>query len=466
MNAFNSDDIWDLHLDQLLVNDHDAICRFLAANAPEDHRPFFAPGLLHDIKQVLKRASDRVLQVELVARAISHVGKADIAATLRAHRGIVAAAEPANASSTPAPRETTDIRAVVVCALAEERDGWFSVLGADVASEQRTATDGNYPYHRVVLDDDKKRKIELLLFANPTMGGEATRGRADAVLREFKPHLLLMSGVCAGRRDAVLMGDLVVADRVFALKGKAYPGHKEKLDITTLQTRDSLIAHAHSMDVASLPAITSAHPAPRQRLLDAVLLHVVEAGAAGISGKDLRAHVESLIPQTTYKAVVDEVEHARKWIELRQTEDGAKRFVATNKGSALVAQHTDRGDDFPRPFEAKPTVHIGPVAVSSAYVRGDMSTEMWAPIVAFERKVLGIEMEGSGLYEAVVAYNEREAGQRRAEVLLAKGVMDYGDDEKDDTAKVYAAELSAAWMLAYLRQCAVRAVLGDENKAK
>lgn len=78
------------------------------------------------------------------------------------------------------------------------------------------------------------------------------------------------------------------------------------------------------------------------------------------------------------------------------------------------------------------------MAVSPEGVREDMLPEKWAAIAGFERKVLGLEMEGAGLFYTLSVYNDELApGQHRCEVLLVKGVMDFADPDKDDAFKLY-----------------------------
>jgi hypothetical protein len=84
--TFKAEDIWSLHLNQVLNDSHSEIRHYLATNAPVADRHFFGPDRLLDIVAVLSRASDRALPVELVACAINHAGKANIAAQLRSYR--------------------------------------------------------------------------------------------------------------------------------------------------------------------------------------------------------------------------------------------------------------------------------------------------------------------------------------------------------------------------------------------
>lgn len=63
-----------------------------------------------------------------------------------------------------------------------------------------------------------------------------------------------------------------------------------------------------------------------------------------------------------------------------------------------------------------------------------------------KRKVLGLEMEAFGLYDAV-----RRLGTLAPEVLCVKSVCDFGDGVKDDRYQTYCAALSAAAAVKFIR---------------
>ena len=67
-----------------------------------------------------------------------------------------------------------------------------------------------------------------------TMGGVAAAAAAEPAIVEWRPRVVGMCGVCAGRRGKVALGDVVLADRVwFYDYGKREAGGKFKASITT-----------------------------------------------------------------------------------------------------------------------------------------------------------------------------------------------------------------------------------------
>jgi hypothetical protein len=88
--------------------------------------------------------------------------------------------------------------------------------------------------------------------------------------------------------------------------------------------------------------------------------------------------------------------------------------------------------------------HLGPVAVTSA-VREDLPN-VWLQLDPVVRKVIAVEMEGYGLFSGIFNANPT------CDVILAKAVQDMGDDLKDDSFRKYGCQLSARWVLAFIRQ--------------
>jgi len=61
------------------------------------------------------------------------------------------------------------------------------------------------------------------------------------------------------------------------------------------------------------------------------------------------------------------------------------------------------------------------------------------------RDTVAIDMEGAAFYRTVAEFS----GMRS---LLVKGVSDYADSDKDDSYHKYAATVSAAYMLSFIRE--------------
>lgn len=83
---------------------------------------------------------------------------------------------------------------------------------------------------------------------------------------------------------------------------------------------------------------------------------------------------------------------------------------------------------------------VGPIA-SGSYVVS--SNSFVKSITQHNRKLIGIDMEGYGVYLACHFFNNTKA-------LFIKSVSDYGDDQKDDRFQKYASYTSARFLYSFL----------------
>ena len=86
----------------------------------------------------------------------------------------------------------------------------------------------------------------------------------------------------------------------------------------------------------------------------------------------------------------------------------------------------------PRSF---PRLHVGPVACSPAVVA---DAKVFEEIEGQKRRVLGVEMEAYGCYDAA-----RRLGSVGPDVLCIKSICDLGDKEKSDQYQAYCSYMSA-----------------------
>jgi nucleoside phosphorylase len=329
------------------------------------------------------------------------------------------------------------------------------MIGVDKFKEK--TTQDKYLYHEATLKDEKGVDFVVRLFVGSKMGGVATMERTKAILQEFSPALIMMTGVCGGRRGEVQLGDLLVADRVFALQGKQYADGREMLDTYVGELRDQLLGFVRQLARAVPSMTTHVTRGVSKEFQRDHLLAAINKSANGLTGAELKqaATAVGINNEVAYKALLDEVRLKHKWIEMNNE---TKRFVLTDAGRIRIAAFEDDGLTFPQPFPDKPQQHVGPILVSNTHVRGDMTKEKWDKIASFERKVLGVEMEGTAFFEAARIFNENRKDGRNTGVVFVKGVMDFADEDKDDGFKQYAAELSAEWAHQFIVKYAAMAI--------
>src|SRR5262249_17797461 len=110
----------------------------------------------------------------------------------------------------------------------------------------------------------------------------------------------------------------------------------------------------------------------------------------------------------------------------------------TDRGRALAL---DERVMYPDGLPEDPAfrVHVGPVATGKTVSE---DPEIFARLGRLVRKTLGVEMEAAGIEHAAAWLSPRS--------LLVKAVSDYGDREKDDAFRGFAARASAEFLLAFL----------------
>ena len=116
-------------------------------------------------------------------------------------------------------------------------------------------------------------------------------------------------------------------------------------------------------------------------------------------------------------------------------------MTAVNEKFVLNFWSNWRGHDRPQQIAE---VRKGDVACSPFVVADGKTFERLED--GQKRKVLGLEMEAFGLYDAA-----RRLGAMAPEFVCLKSVCDFGDDAKNDRYQTYCAALSAAAAVEYLK---------------
>ncbi|WP_296207237.1 hypothetical protein, partial [Psychrobacter sp. UBA3480] len=96
----------------------------------------------------------------------------------------------------------------------------------------------------------------------------------------------------------------------------------------------------------------------------------------------------------------------------------------------------------PRGLPAEPefSVHVAPIATGATVTEDE---QIYNKLSSYMRKVLGLDMEGSGLAASADSYD--------MPFIFAKGVSDFADPYKDDRYRTFAARASAELLILLLR---------------
>lgn len=102
----------------------------------------------------------------------------------------------------------------IVCALAEETDAVLVEFSrqCQVAFEKKVDPSSGYVYHWTAIQNQKGEQLSVLLSCQTYPGPVETTNHLTSLLNDVRPRFLAMAGLCAGDKQRVMLGDLVVAE--------------------------------------------------------------------------------------------------------------------------------------------------------------------------------------------------------------------------------------------------------------
>ncbi len=268
------------------------------------------------------------------------------------------------------------------------------------------------------------RSITVAL-AHPTrMGATATTALAATLIPHLNPKCLAMSGVCAGNADETALGDVIIAETVYAYdEGKQHHDRFEG-DHRQFQLQHPWLRAAQELKPNGLPSYGPPSPEDAQLwLLDRLY-----------AGQDPSRHPAKTryFPNGTWKTRLAQYE-AEGLIVV----NGLKILI-TEAGQAQVEKVLLLSDP-PQtlPFDIK----VGPIASGNAVIKDGLT---WDKLKKWGvRTVVGLEMEAAAIGGAAFRHSVPHW-------IVVKGVMDHADATKDDRFKRFAARASAEVLFRFL----------------
>src|SRR5260370_6123667 len=105
----------------------------------------------------------------------------------------------------------------IVCALPEEGRAFHEVVQSQCQHAIEEAASPRYHYHYrfATLKNNKDEPLNLHISWLPRYGPQQMTLHLSHVLEECQPRIAIMTGICAGDKQRVQLGDLVVAERTF-----------------------------------------------------------------------------------------------------------------------------------------------------------------------------------------------------------------------------------------------------------
>lgn len=318
--------------------------------------------------------------------------------------------------------ERADI--LIVNALLMELEALTAVLRSIGVALESSGKDSACPYLTGVLP--AKEKLTLALARPTRMGSTPVATTASSLVERLHPKCLAMSGVCAGNPADVALGDVVVAEIAYAYDEGKRAQHGFEGDHRQIPQSDRWLRHIQEFDVSGL---TTYGPATEEdgRIW---LLELLAANKDPASHPARQRYLGGKRWEKIIRMLEDE--------GLIQREQ--RNFRTTDKGLAAVdAWHAYNSEPITRlPF----TVKVGPMASGNAVVKDGLTWDMLKAMGV--RTAMGLEMEA-----AAIAQVAHRLGVQHW--IVAKGVMDYADRNKDDRVKPFAARASAEVLVRLLQ---------------
>ncbi len=316
-----------------------------------------------------------------------------------------------------------------------------AVLAAEVALEpwQVHRDSSSLPFH-------VRRMGRLRIAAAWTgeMGETAAASGAAALIDHLDPRCLAMCGICAGKRGDVHLGDVIVADRVYSYdhgklvasadaSGARVENFYHDIKTYNLDSGWRIDAQQFSLPPALLDEIQRIRP-PSPVVQEAWIRHRLAAHEHG----DAPSPIED--PERARRAP-DWTKRLLALIEAGLVTIADGKLALTPDGMHLVLREqilypdADLGSPADPPFR----VHVGSIATGKA-VRKD--AELFGRLERHVRKTIGVEMEAAAIGHVAAQFHRK--------AIIVKGVVDYGDLQKDDTFHHFAARASAEVLLRFL----------------
>lgn len=319
---------------------------------------------------------------------------------------------------------------LILCALQDEYRALLSVktgLASQGWQERKTSSGWQIAEAQFVSDIGPP----LLVIASfcAFMGKEQASATLAHLWSEVPARCIAMSGICAGRRGKVALGDVLIADRLYSYDA----GKLTVADGVSSFQGDPIQVSPGPHWVQRMQIVADLAPGSwinerPQLTLDAQEDWVLLCGSKGLQPQ---AQPDFCLMCPDWTLVI---ERLRK----KALMDDKGQITSAGKDRAAELHLQFNGQPrLPSPFQ----VHVAPLATGSAVVEDE---KIFSRLGESMRKVLGLDMEASAL---------GAAGQFiRVPVIVAKGISDFGDTDKDDRYRIFAARASAEYLVLLMRQ--------------
>lgn len=330
-----------------------------------------------------------------------------------------------------ADAKTVDI--LMVAALQDELDAFLHTAESWKTHQDRHGQ----PYFTRDVPQTHGRALSIAA-ACSGMGETATTARVTALIAHLNPALIVMCGICAGKRGSVRLGDIIVAERVYSYDdGKLIQSLTgDGIDAAFLPNIKTYNLPSSRHNEIELSAKSWANseipPRPLELQKDWVLCALLDAehnrGAPPITHADRKTYYPD------WKPIIQSLREQAFVV----VNDGALCLTATGRKRAgeFLLLHPD---GFP---QIEPSsVHFGAIATGKTVRQDEM---LFDHLERLTRKTIGVDMEAAAI-GVVAEFTHRPW-------VVVKAVSDHADSEKDDRYRHFACRASAQFVLEILEK--------------
>jgi nucleoside phosphorylase len=304
----------------------------------------------------------------------------------------------------------------------------------------------DYTYYTRLFHRNDGSSFTVAAATSQKMGERAATSAATRLATQLRPKCLAMTGICAGNRREVKLGDLIIADKVFDVDfGKLIAFYDERgvreseilHDITTYNLNPVWRDRINNLDQNPIPwvdSISQENPRPKPYASQEswLLCQLYNYQKDSLNHVHPNFHPEKNTECPSWGTVLD-----RLWEKKLLIQGELELALEGRKFAEKVAI---RGHDEKVP--ENPQVHLGPIGTGKQVQR---DPKLFKALEKIQCRTLGVEMEGN----AIGAVADDLQIDR---MIVVKGVSDYGDDDKDNQFQKYAAESSARFLIAFLKE--------------
>ena len=270
------------------------------------------------------------------------------------------------------------------------------------------------------------------------MGREQAITTASSLINSNRVSCIAMTGICAGRRGEVNLGDVIFADRLWSYdSGKEVVEDGVKIfkgDMLQYRPSELWVQRMQRFSISTEKWAAVRPELPLENQEDWVLVRLV-------NNESPISHPESQVRCPDWQETLERI-IKKGWVDerLNLTPSGQ---VQARKLLIKYPLELPQASDF--------SIHVAPIATGAAVIEDE---SIFSHLSSSMRKVLGIDMEAS----AIAALGEIHD----VPVIVVKAVSDFGDKFKDNRYRIFGAHASAQCLIAFLRTNSD--LLRSENK--